>query len=358
MSLTIAALVAQAIALLGGHRFPGLTLAVVALLDCALLVVSPGNSTGSLGTVLAVYGTRRELDRGRAFVWIGPLAAISVAAAVIAGPDAGIDGTWIVPFGIARVVLLFGIPVLLAEVAVSRVQLIEALRQRAELAEREQTATARHMVQQQRTQMARELHDIAAHHLTGIIVSAQAAGALADRDRPEQRRYLAALQADAREALDHLRQTVGLLRSDDGDRVLPAPGIDDLPRVVQEAAHRGTPVDFDTVGEPGTIGPVAGVVVIRGVQKALANARKHAPHAPVTVIALWSSVELRVAIENGSTTATPLAIPASGYGLAGLRERLMLVGGTLDAGPTRTGWQTTLTLPTTTAPSADKDEHP
>ncbi len=75
----------------------------------------------------------------------------------------------------------------------------------------------------------------------------------------------------------------------------------------------------------------------------------------------WSSAELRVAVENGSGTTAPLAVPPSGYGLAGLRERLTLVGGTLDAGPTRTGWRTTLTLPTTTAASsasADKDEHP
>lgn len=359
--LSVAALIAQAVALLGGRRFPGLSLAVVALIDCALLVASPGNSTGSLGTVLAVYGARRELGRGRAFAWLGPLAAISVVATVIAGPHAGIEDVWVVPFAVVRVVLLFGIPALLAEVAVGRVQLIEALRQRADLAEREHAATARHVVQQQRTQMARELHDIAAHHLTGIIVSAQAADALAERDRPAQRRYLAALQTDARKALDHLRLTVGLLRSDGGGQDTPAPVIDDLPRVVQEAAHRGTPVDFDTVGKPGTIGPVAGVVVIRGVQEALANARKHAPNAPVSVIATWSSAELRVAVENGSSTTAPLAVPPSGYGLAGLRERLTLVGGTLDAGPTRTGWRTTLTLPTTTAASsasADKDEHP
>jgi signal transduction histidine kinase len=343
--LGAAALVVQAAALLASRRAPGLALAVVVLVDSALLIASPGDSTGSLGLVLAAYGARRELDRGRAVAWFAPLVVVSVAAAVIAGPAAGIEGGWVVPFGLARAALLLGTPALLAEVAVSRMQLIDALRERAELAEREHAASARHAMQQQRTQMARELHDIAAHHLTGIIVGAQAANALAERDGPAQKKYLDALQSDAREALDHLRLTVGLLRSDHSADPAPAPVIDDLPRIIQDAVDRGTAIEFRTSGEPRAIGPVAGVVVIRGVQEALANARKHAPDAPVTVTETWSVGELRVVIENGATVTTPLAVPESGYGLAGLRERLALVGGTLSAGPTGTGWQTTLALP-------------
>jgi signal transduction histidine kinase len=354
--LSVMALLAQVVALVGSRRVPGVTLAVVALIDCALFIASPGNSTGSVGTVLAVYGARRELSRARAFAWLAPLAVMSIVAATIIGPDAGIEEAWVIPFGVARAVLLFGTPALLAESADNRVQLIEALRQRAELAEREQVAIARHAVQQHRTEMARELHDIAAHHLTGIIVGAQAANALAERDRPAQKRYLAALQEDAREALDHLRLTVGLLRSDSAEHVVPAPVIDDLPHVIQEAVDRGAAVDLRTSGEPGTIGPVAGVVVIRGVQEALANARKHAPHASVAVTVTWSRDELCVAVENGATGTGPLMVPTSGYGLTGLRERLALVGGTLDAGPTATGWRTTFTLPTDTA-RAGKDDH-
>jgi signal transduction histidine kinase len=353
----VAALVTQAVALLFSRRAPGVALAVVALVDSALLIGSPGDSSGSLAVVLAAYGARRELSRGRAYAWLGPLAAVGIVAGLVTGPAAGIEGGWLLPFAIARAVLLYGTPALLAEVAVSRVQLVEALRERLESAEREQQATARHAVQSQRTQMARELHDIAAHHLTGIIVSAQAANALAD-DRQAQRTYLVALQADAREALDHLRLTVGLLRSDDTDHTAPAPTIDDLPHVVREAADRGTPTDFRSSGKPRTIGPVAGVVVIRGVQEALANARKHAPLAPVTVTEAWSDDGLTVAIENSAAAGGPLAVPASGYGLAGLRERLALVGGALDAGPTVDGWRTTLTLPIAPVTAANENETP
>ena len=343
--LGVAALAVQAVALLASRRAPGLMLAVVVLVDSALLIASPGDSTGSLGLVLAAYGARRELGRARAVAWLAPLAVVSVVAAVIAGPAAGIEGAWVVPFGIARAALLLGTPALLAEIAVSRVQLIEALRERAELAEREQAASARHAVQQQRTQMARELHDIAAHHLTGIIVSAQAANALAERDRTAQKKYLDALQSDAREALDHLRLTVGLLRPDDSSDPAPAPVIDDLHRIIQDAVDRGMAIEFQSSGAPRAIGPVAGVVVIRGVQEALANARKHAPDAPVAVTETWSDGELRVGVENRASASRPLVVPKSGYGLAGLRERLALVGGALSAGPTPTGWQTTLTLP-------------
>lgn len=354
--LGVAALITQALALAGGRYWPGLSLAVVALIDCALFIASPGDSTGSIGTVLAVYGARRELGRARALAWLAPLAALSIVAVTVIGPDAGIESLWILPFGIARAILLFGTPALLAESADNRMQRIEALRERAEFAEREQMAVARHAVQQHRTEMARELHDIAAHHLTGIIVGAQAANALADRDRPAQKRYLAALQEDAREALDHLRLTVSLLRSDSAEIDLPAPVIDDLPHVIQEAVDRGTPVAFHTSGEPGTIGPVAGVVAVRGVQEALANARKHAPTAPVSVTATWTRGEIRITIENGATDTHPLVVPTSGYGLTGLRERIALVGGTLDAGPTPEGWRTTFALPADTA-STEREDH-
>lgn len=356
LALGVAALVIQAAALLGSGRAPGVVLAVVVVVDSALIVASPGDSTGGLGVVLAAYGARRELSRARAVAWLAPLVVVSVVATVLAGPDAGIETAWLVPFGVARAVLLLITPALFAEAAVSRAQLVEALRERAELAEREQAAAARHAVQQQRTQMARELHDIAAHHLTGIIVGAQAANALAERDRTQQRTYLDALQTDARAALDHLRLTVGLLRSDESADPAPAPVVEDLPRIIRDAVERGMAIEFRTTGEPATIGPVAGVVVIRGVQEALANARKHAPDAPVTVTETWAGDHLRVVVENGPGSAPSLGVPHSGYGLAGLRERLALVGGTLDAGPTASGWRTTLVLPVTVSAPAIKGD--
>ena len=356
LALGVAALVIQAAALLGSGRAPGVVLAVVVVVDSALIVASPGDSTGGLGVVLAAYGARRELSRARAVAWLAPLVVVSVVATVLAGPDAGIETAWLVPFGVARAVLLLITPALFAEAAVSRAQLVEALRERAELAEREQAAAARHAVQQQRTQMARELHDIAAHHLTGIIVGAQAANALAERDRTQQRTYLDALQTDARAALDHLRLTVGLLRSDESADPAPAPVVEDLPQIIRDAVERGMAIEFRTTGEPATIGPVAGVVVIRGVQEALANARKHAPDAPVTVTETWAGDHLRVVVENGPGSAPSLEVPHSGYGLAGLRERLALVGGTLDAGPTASGWRTTLVLSVTVPAPAIKGD--
>lgn len=355
--ITVAALAGQAVALCFGRRAPGLVLAATTVIDCALLVESPGASTGGLGIALAVYGMRREASRRRALTWMVPLALLDVVTAAVTGPGPELDAAWGLPLGLARVLLLFSVPAFIAELVIGRRRLIDALRERAELAEREQAAVARHAAQQQRTQMARELHDIAAHHLTGIIVSAQAANALADTDRDAQRRYLAALQADARAALENIRLTVGLLRSDERTDARPAPSIDDLPHVIDEARERGMPVELVEHGRPRAIGPVAGVIVIRGVQEALANVLKHAPGARTTVTVTWLDRALRVEVLNSAATSAPLPVPTSGYGLEGLRERLALVGGTLEAGPSPLGWRTAFELPVD-PPPADPSPDP
>jgi signal transduction histidine kinase len=349
--LPIAALAAQAVALLWSQTVPGVVLLVSVMLDAALLVAAPGDSTGSLGVALAAYSLHRDQHRRRALAWMLPLALVSTIVSAATGTGVGLDPVWNLPLALVRSVLLFALPAFIAELVVGRRRLIDALRERAELAEREQASVARQAMQQQRTQMARELHDIAAHHLTGIIVSAQAANALAETDRATQRRYLDALQGDARAALDNLRLTVGLLRSDEAAETHPAPTLADLPRVISEAEGRGMRVHLVERGVPGPVGPVTGTVVIRGVQEALANALKHAPGSAVTVTATWLERVLSIEVENAAAAFAPVFVPSSGYGLIGLRERLALIDGTLEAGPSPRGWRTAFSVPLDAVPS-------
>ncbi|GAA1139473.1 sensor histidine kinase [Nesterenkonia lutea] len=345
--LTVATLVVQAVLLLGSQRFPGTVLAAVAIGDCVLFALDHGNTSAGIAVLFAAYFARRLLSRRRAARRIIPWAVISVVIAASTGAPAEIAQFGGIPLAIARGFVLYGLGWVVAEIVIGRSQLIQALIERAEIAEREQELVAQQAVHQQRTMIARELHDIAAHHLTGIIVSAQAASALAQRDPQAQRGYLSAVQRDARSALENLRRTVGLLRGEEGAEALPAPSMADLPQVIREAAARGVPLQLREQGEPWPLGPVAGVVVIRGIQEAVANIAKHAPGADAVLTVDWEADRLSVEVQDdgaASPSSWP-SLPASGYGLTGLSERLALVHGRLSAAPTATGWRTAFSIP-------------
>ncbi|WP_218219938.1 sensor histidine kinase [Nesterenkonia sp. Act20] len=351
--LTTGTLVVQAVVLLGSWRWPGTILAVVTLSDALLFALDEGNTSAGLAVLFAAYATRRSLPRDAAARRIVPWAVFSVIVAATTGATGELAQYGEIPLALARGLVLFGLAWLTAEIVIGRAQLIQALIERAEIAEREQELVAQQAVQDQRTMIARELHDIAAHHLTGIIVSAQAASALAQTDPQAQRGYLSSVQRDARSALENLRRTLGLLRAEEGSTALGAPSMADLPQVIEDAEARGTPVELRQQGQAWTLGPVAGVVVIRGIQEALANITKHAPGARARLTVDWGSDQLNIEVHDDGAAHPATPLPASGYGLTGLRERLRLVHGALEAGPTGPGWRTAFSLPRERTESAE-----
>ncbi|MGJ9426049.1 sensor histidine kinase [Nesterenkonia halotolerans] len=351
--LTTGTLVVQALLLLGSWRWPGTILAVVTLSDCLLFALDEGNTSAGLAVLFAAYATRRSLPRDAAARRIIPWAVISVIVAATTGATGELAQYGEIPLALARGLVLFGLAWLTAEIVIGRAQLIQALIERAEIAEREQELVAQQAVQEQRTMIARELHDIAAHHLTGIIVSAQAANALAQTDPQAQRAYLSSVQRDARSALENLRRTLGLLRAEEGATTLGAPSMADLPQVIEEAEARGIRVQLRQQGQAWPLGPVAGVVVVRGIQEALANIIKHAPGARARLTVDWGSDQLNIEVHDDGAAEPRTSLPASGYGLTGLRERLGLVHGSLEAAPMATGWRTAFSIPRERTESAE-----
>jgi len=277
---------------------------------------------------------------------LGGVAVVELVVVSIAGAGSDeIVAGWALPFAALRLLLIVVLPAVIAEVVTGRERLIEALRDRAEAAERDRERRAAEAVRDERTSMARELHDLAAHHLTGIIVSAQAADALLARDPERAREYLGTVQRDARTTLANLRQTVGLLRSDARGELAPVPSIDQLPALVADAAAAGAQVTLTAPAEPVGIGPIAGIAAYRMVQESLANAARHAPGAAVSVEVTPLDGTVLVSVANGPSVATPAAERA-GYGLLGMRERAELVGATLRTGPSPDGgWVNELTIP-------------
>jgi signal transduction histidine kinase len=222
------------------------------------------------------------------------------------------------------------------------------VRERAEEAIRQEHERARAAVVAERTRIARELHDVAAHHLSGMVVQAAAIERLIDRDPAAARSGAVWIRSQGKATLDNLRQVVGLLRDRDGageDGNAPVPGLSALEALVDEARGLGADVAFEREGETVGLPPVADIAVYRIAQQALTNARQHAPGAPVRMRLSCGGRQVGLTVANGPSSE---AVPSgrTGTGLIGMRERADLVGADLAAGPSADGgWEVRLRLP-------------
>lgn len=200
-------------------------------------------------------------------------------------------------------------------------------------------------VEEERLRIARELHDVVAHHVTAMSVQAAAARRLIARDPDAATASLKQVESSARAAVKDLRSMVLTLRDTD-DAPSPRPTLADLAPLVESARGQGQHAIYEEIGTLPELTPAAELALFRAAQEGLTNAAKHAgPHATVHVRlrGLPDAVELEVA-DDGRGTATSL--PGTGTGLIGMRERITTVGGTLDAGPKpRGGFRIRATIP-------------
>ncbi|MER7009451.1 sensor histidine kinase [Dactylosporangium sp. NPDC000555] len=226
----------------------------------------------------------------------------------------------------------------------------EVQRALAEEEERSELAQARRAVAEERNRIARELHDVVAHHMSLIAVRAETAVYRIEGVPPAVAEELQAIAGTSREALTEMRRLLGVLRDDSLPLTEPQPTLDELGGLVREAREAGVRVKFSPL--PGTpVPPGVGLAAFRIVQEALSNARRHATGAPVTITIRRHASDLVVLVRNEPTGAAPG--PASegkgqskGHGLLGMRERATAVGGTLLAGPVADGaYEVVATLP-------------
>jgi len=203
-------------------------------------------------------------------------------------------------------------------------------------------------VLEERARIAREMHDVVAHHMSMIAVQAETApyriAGLPDGAQAE----FAALSQSAREALTDMRRLLGVLRSaDEAGReqapdLLPQPGLADLAGLVDSARRAGADVTLQVSTSDEQVPAIVGLTAYRIVQECLSNAGRHAPGAPITVSARQGQRLVRVEVDNGPArlpiAVVPAAAPAGdGHGLAGMGERVALLGGRLSAGPRANG---------------------
>jgi signal transduction histidine kinase len=228
------------------------------------------------------------------------------------------------------------LPVVLAESARLRRDYLTAVTARAEYAERNREEEARHRVADERVRIARELHDVVAHHLALANAQAGTAAYLA-RDRPDQvQRILTELTGTTSAALRELKATVGLLRQpgDPNSPLEPTPGLGQLPELTATFAGAGLDVEVTVEGEQQQLSPGSELTAFRIVQEALTNVTKHANTNTASVRLAYGEDRLTITVTNGAGPATPTSPnPGEGFGIVGMRERVQSAGGQFRAVP-------------------------
>ncbi|MFG1944306.1 sensor histidine kinase [Nonomuraea sp. NPDC048826] len=258
--------------------------------------------------------------------------AVSVLATWIIFPNS-------VPLGSIMVgaVMLFGYNVRLRRSATERLVLEER---------RSQEAMGAQAVLEERARIARELHDVVAHHMSVIAIQAEAVPLKAAGDPAQLEEGLAGIRALSLEAIAQLRQVLGVLRDEEGRTdTAPQPGLAQVEDLIANARAAGLSVLVKRPESLEGVPQAVGMSAYRIVQESLSNAMRHAPGATVVLDIGRDDHGVRLHITNGPGSS-PARSPGAGHGLVGMRERAALLGGTLEAGPVPVGgFQVTAVLP-------------
>jgi signal transduction histidine kinase len=204
--------------------------------------------------------------------------------------------------------------------------------ERAARAEREREARARAAVAEERARIARELHDVVGHSVSVMTVQASGVRRLLRPDQEREREALLIVERTGREALAEMRRMVGVLRRpEEGPALAPQPSLEHVDRLVEQAREAGLPVDLRVEGEATELPAGVDLTAYRLVQEGLTNALKHARATRAEVVVNYGDGQIEVTVlDDGTGVGNG---DGGGHGLVGIRERVSVYGGELDAGP-------------------------
>ncbi|MGC4895696.1 sensor histidine kinase [Micromonospora sp. DT31] len=329
--------VVAALAVAARRRWPLPTLAVVAAATTMYLLLGQPYGPILLSFLVAVYTVAAHRPvRAAAVTGAAVLAALVTYVFVGVRPPGPVGlmpvAAWVVvPFAV-------GVTVRLSREAAARGRVDEA----------------RRLADAERLRVAREVHDVVGHGLAAIHLQAEVALHLLAR-RPEQAEAaLTAISRTSKEALDELRVTLTVVRragagdeaGTDGQRA-PVPGLAQLPELRERLAGAGVPVTVETVGKPRPLPVAVDLAAYRVAQEALTNVLRHAGPATAAVRVGYATGEVTVEVTDTGRGCSAAADRSTGSGLGGMRERVIALGGTFDAGPAASGgFRVHATLPT------------
>ncbi|GAA3495744.1 histidine kinase [Streptomyces prasinosporus] len=349
MTLGAAALVLR-------RRAPRTVLALAGGISVVESVTGDPRTPVAMCAVIALYTVASTTDRPT--TWrIGLLTmTVLTGTAMIAGP---------LPWYAQENLAIFawtGIGATAGDAVRSRRAFVRAIRERAERAERTREEEARRRVAEERLRIARDLHDVVAHHIALVNVQAGVAAHVMDKRPDQAKEALAHVREASRSALDELRATVGLLRQsgDPEAPTEPAPGLDRLDELAGTFRNAGLRVEVARADQGTELPAAVDLAAYRVIQEALTNVQKHAGadvRAEVSVVRVGPRIEITV-IDDGAGGGPDPALggPGGGHGLLGMRERVTALRGTLTTGPRYGGgFRVHAILPVKTRPSAARD---
>jgi signal transduction histidine kinase len=311
------------------RRFP---LAVLVITSCFVVALGsagyPANAQVQF-LVVAVYTLGSHCDnRRRVFGMVWLVLALVTAAAI--GFSTATTANIATSGALYFAFFFFGVSVQ------NRRLYSQQLEDRAALLERERDEEAKRAVADERLRIAQELHDVVAHSMGVIAVQAGVGAHVIDSDPAEAKNALDAIATTSRSTLGEIRRLLGVLRADEGRAYQPAPGLADLDRLVTDVGSAGLPVDVTIAGTRHDVPPGVDLTAYRIVQEALTNVLKHAGPAHAKVIVGYEPLALRLEIADDGRGVNGRATDG-GHGLVGMRERVGVYGGTLEAGPSAGG---------------------
>jgi signal transduction histidine kinase len=322
-AVTVALALGQGIPLGWRRRWPVPVLAAVLLayvlddaFDCPPVPANLAVLVALHAAAANAVGTHRRVA--------GAVVLLGAAADAAALRHAGVD---LRPFDLLMYFGFFAVFWIGGLWSRTRAAYVRQVEERATLLEQMQEVRAREAATRERVRIARDLHDLVSHNVTVMVLQADA-GIATGQDRPAAEATLRAVGDTGRRTLAELRRLLGVLRGPD-DEPDGGPGLDRLDELVERVTGAGLPVEVRLAGDARPLFPAVDTAGYRIVQESLTNLLKHGDRGPARVLLgyLAHSVELEISGEGGTRPPVP---DGNGYGLAGMRERVTLVGGRLD----------------------------
>lgn len=331
------------------RRFPistyGASVAITALimvfLHSASLAVTPLYWFAAVSLGIRVSGVRLVSVMAMGIT----VEALVVAAVRVSTPDGGVEPLttqlWVGAFNATLTTTALA---LLGSVIASHRRQVEDRVTELDIEREEQRARIERAIEAERTSMARELHDVAAHHLTGMLIQAKNADRLMASDPDKARELLSGVIGQGHRTLDGLRQIVGILRTTEIPDATPQPTIADISSLVEEFRSVFADVSVVVCEDSADVDSGVQLACYRIVQESLSNAGRHARLSTATVVVDRTSAAIVVTVAN-SAGDQDLEATGQGLGLVGMRERVALLGGTIAAGAYDGGWLVRTELP-------------
>jgi signal transduction histidine kinase len=276
-------------------------------------------------TLLGTYTVAAYCSSRQRVVAIGALTIAFLLLGIFGAP--GLDAT-----GLAANIAIFAAAYFFGSTIRNRRLYMDQLEQRAALLEHERDEEAKRAVADERLRIAQELHDVVAHSMGVIAVQAGVGAHVIDSDPAEAKKSLDAISETSRATLTEIRRMLGVLREDSGAEYEPAPDLAELPRLVESVRAAGLDVDVRVEGREGDVPPGVSFTAYRIVQEALTNVLKHAGPARATVLVGYEPGVVRLEITDDGRGVNGRATNG-GHGLVGMRERVAVYGGALEAAP-------------------------